>query len=71
MAIAKCGTQTRVFSQTLAHGNSKNEGKQEKGKKRGVSIEISKAGIKESRSPDVLNYSSDLPSPQGGAYVNA
>ena len=35
----KCGTHARVFSQTLKHGNSKNEKeKDEVGKKRGVSI---------------------------------
>ena len=40
------GTHARVFSQTLTHGNSKNEIRQrtdEDGKKRGVSMERSKA----------------------------
>ena len=43
------GTHARVLSQTLAHGNSKNEVRQrnsEEGKKRGASIERSKAGTK-------------------------
>ena len=40
----KCGTHARVFSQTLAHGNNKNEDKEtEEGKKRGVSMERNKA----------------------------
>ena len=45
-------TRARVFSQTLAHGNSKNEireTKDEEGKKRGVSVERSKE-----RSPEGL-----------------
>ena len=39
-------THTRVFSQTLAHGNSQNEIRQrtQEGKKRGVSMESSKLG---------------------------
>ena len=45
-----------MFSQTLAHGNSKNEIRHtdEEGKKRGVSMERSKAGTKERR-PDGLS----------------
>ena len=53
----KCGTHALVFSQTLAHGNSKNEidnETDEDGKKRGVSMEKSKAGTKEI-SPDSLS----------------
>ena len=53
----KCGTHARVFSQTLAHGICKNERKNETdevGKKRGVSMETSKAGTKE-RSPGGLS----------------
>ena len=48
----------KSFSKTLAHGNSKNEIKQteEEGKEREVSMERSKAGTKEKRSPDGLNY---------------
>ena len=53
------GTHERVFSQTLAHGNSKNEISQketdEDGKKRGVSMERSKAGTNK-RSPDGLSH---------------
>ena len=52
---------------TLAHENSKIEIRhkeaEEKDKKRGVSMEKSKVGMKEKRSPDGLNYSSGLPSP--------
>ena len=42
------GTHPRVFSQTLAYENSKNEDKEtdEEGKKRGVSMERSKSGTK-------------------------
>ena len=43
-----------MFSQTLEHGNSKNE-KDEDGKKRGVSMERSKAGTNKS-SRDGLSY---------------
>ena len=49
MAIGKLGTHARVFSQTLGHGNSKTEIKQrtdEEGKKKGESMERSKAGTK-------------------------
>ena len=49
----KWGTQARVFSQTLAHGNSKNEIEKETdedGKKRGVSKKRSKAGTKKKKS---------------------
>ena len=52
----KWGTRARVFSQTLAHGNSTNEKDKEtdeEGKKRGESMERSKAGTKEI-SPDSL-----------------
>ena len=52
------GTHARVFSETLAHGNSKNEIRQETdgdGKKRGVSMERSKAGTNK-RSPDGLSH---------------
>ena len=43
----KLGTFTFVFSLTLAHGNNKNERQiNEVGKKRGVSMERSKAGTK-------------------------
>ena len=46
-AYRKCGIQARVFSQTLAHRNRKNEIIQrEEGKKTGVSIERCKAGTK-------------------------
>ena len=48
-----------MFSQTLEHGNSKNENDtetDEKGNKRGVSMERSKAGTKEKRSPNGQNY---------------
>ena len=45
----------QVFSQTLAHRNGKNEIRykdtDEEGKKRGVSIERSKAGTKEKKVP--------------------
>ena len=44
----KCGTHARVSSQTLAHGNSKNEkvkeNKNEAGKKRIIKIEKNLAG---------------------------
>ena len=45
-------THARVFSQTLAQGNSNDEIRltDEEGKKQGVSMERSKAGTKE-RSP--------------------
>ena len=55
------GTHARVFSQTLAHGNSTNEIRQRDrirdadGKKRGVSMERSKAGTNK-RSPDGLSH---------------
>ena len=53
-----------MVSQTLAHGNSKNEIRQktEEGKKRVVNMKRSKAGMKENRSHDGLNNSSGLPS---------
>ena len=38
----KCGTNSPVFSQTLAHGNSKSKRTQREGKKRGVSMVRSK-----------------------------
>ena len=58
---SKWGTQARVFSQALAQGNSKNEKTQtdEEGKKRGVSIERSKAITKE-RSPDGLSLPNQI-----------
>ena len=46
-----------MFSQTVAHGNSKNEidkETDEEGKKRGVNMERSKAGMRE-RSHDGLS----------------
>ena len=45
----ECGTLARVFSQTLAQGNSKKERSKEtqEGKKSAESIERSKAGTKE------------------------
>ena len=51
-------THARVFAQTLADANSKNEIKEtdEEGKKRGTSMERSKAGTKEKISPQGLNY---------------
>ena len=52
----KCGTHARVFSQTLVHGNGKNEEDKEtkeEGKKRGVSLERRKRARK--RSPDGLS----------------
>ena len=53
----KCGTHARVFSQTLAHGNSKNGIRQRHTKKvrreACMSMERSTAGTKE-RSPDGL-----------------
>ena len=49
-----------MFSQTLAHGNSRSEIRQSNrrsiGKKRGASMERSREGTKEKRSPDALNY---------------
>ena len=39
----KCLTYARVFSQTLAYGNSKNDLRKEE-KKRGVSMKISEEG---------------------------
>ena len=48
-----------MYSQTLANGNSKNEidkETDEEDKKRGVSMEKRKVGIKEKRSLDGLNY---------------
>ena len=48
----KCGTHARVFSQTLEHGNSNNEIRQEteeEGKERGVNMERSTAGTKKVR----------------------
>ena len=52
------GTHARVFSQTLAHGNSKNEiGKKQTKKVRrdALSLERSTAGIKK-RIPDGLSH---------------
>ena len=49
------GTHARVFSQTLAHGNSKNDNEtDEDTQKRGVSMEKSTAGTNK-RSPDGLS----------------
>ena len=44
----KCGTHARVLSETLAHGNNKNDDKdkEEEGKKRSVNIERSTGGKK-------------------------
>ena len=64
----KCETHAWVFSQTLVNGNRKNEIRQrnrKKVKKRGLRMGRGKAGTKEKRSPDGLNYSSGLPSPRG------
>ena len=54
MAIGN-GNYARVFSQTLAYGNSNNEIRQadEEGKKRGVSTE--RSGYERKRSPDGLS----------------
>ena len=51
-----------MFSQTLTHGNSKNEIRQaeEDGKKRRVSMERSKAGTNK-RSPDGLSHPNQNP----------
>ena len=48
----KCGTRARVFSQTFAHGNSKNKIRQRhRGKMWGVKIESSTKSIKKSPGP--------------------
>ena len=56
----KRGAHTRVFSQTLAHGNRKNEicdkETEQEIKKKGVSMEISKAGVHEKRSPTAFHH---------------
>ena len=55
----KCGTHARVFSQTLAHWNSKNEVRQKKKvrKERGASMEIkSVAGTKYKKVPTAYHY---------------
>ena len=54
----KRGTHARAFSQTLTHGNSKNEIRHETDEdtqKRGVSMEKSTAGTNK-RSPDSLSH---------------
>ena len=57
----KRGPHARVFSHTLAHGNNETE----EDKKRGVSMERSKAGTNETKWSQRLIYSWDISSPRG------
>ena len=54
----KWETHARVFSQTLAHGNSKMkyDKETEEGKKRDVSMARSKTGTKEKEVPTAYHY---------------
>ena len=57
MAVGNEELMHQCFPQTLTHGNSKNEIRQQKTvRKREVSMERSKVDTKEKRSPDGLDY---------------
>ena len=58
MAIGNVELMQKCFSKHLRMGTArmKKDKETEEGKKRGESMEKSKAGTKEKRSPDGLNY---------------